>query len=65
MYNSTNFFFLMLFATKLPYERVCDIYFMFDKFNVMALSTQLYAYYKEPPMKDYEIIVMVLFLKII
>ena len=59
MYNITNFAFMMNFATQPPYQRVCEIFFMYDKFNVMALSTKLYAYYKEPPMKDFHITVTV------
>ena len=64
MYNLTNINFIMYFATKPPYERVCDIFFMYDNFNVMALSSKLYAYFKEPPMKGYDIIVIVLIFKI-
>ena len=65
MYNSTNITFMMHFATQPPYERVCDIFFMYDKFNVMALSSKQYTYFKEPPMRGYDIIVMVSFFKII
>ena len=59
MYNLTNFNFLMYFATQPPFERVCDIFFMHYKFNVMALSSKHYTYFKEPPMKDYHITITV------
>ena len=45
--------FMMYFETQPPYERASNIYFMYDKLNVMALSTKLYAYFKEPPIIFY------------
>ena len=65
MYNLTNFTYIMYFASKPPYERVCDIFYMHDKFYVMALSSKQYTNFKEPPMKDYDIIFMVFIFKII
>ena len=59
MYNLTNFAFLMYFATKPPFERVCDIFYMHDKFYMIALSSKQYTYFKEPPMKGYHITVTV------
>ena len=42
-------------ATKAPYVRVCNVFFYYKNFYVMALSTKQYDHYKEPPLEGYRI----------
>ena len=63
MYNLTDFTFMVYMATQPPYQRVCDIFFMYDKFYVMALSSKQYTNFKEPPIKGYHITATVFIFK--